>query len=49
MDIPINKSKIEYTAEALKFRQKIEAEWKAFLKKNPKARLVVPTDIEGLG
>lgn len=47
-NISPQKSKLKYTKEAMDFRAKVISEWEKHRKINPKARLEVPTDIEGL-
>lgn len=47
-NISPERSKLKYTKEALKFRAEVSAEWQKHKKANPKARLEIPNDIEGL-
>lgn len=47
-NVPPQKSRLKYTREMLSYRYEVEKEWEAWLKENPKARLEVPPDIDGL-
>lgn len=45
MNIPPEKSKLEYTPEMLAFRAAAEKEWEEHLENNPDAELYVPEDL----
>ena len=47
-NVPPKRSKIRYSAEALKFRREVEKEWRAWLARHSNARMEAPSDIGGL-